>query len=470
MNSEKKSNKGFDLLSIKPVKKLILWSGFPYIFQVLTLFIFVILATIDWNLFAPEAVDDKLYAKTNIVNLLIWGLWWPAMVWVAVFLGRIWCMICPLELVSNFSERLGKRMGIKQRILGKWLRSGALILGLYALIQMLVAGMHLHRVPAYTSIFLWGLLAAAAIVGLYFKDRAFCSGFCPLDLLLNAYGRGGMLAVRVNSKKTCVDCTGKNCLRASNRTKLDARSCPSLLNPSKLNSNKDCLVCVQCIKACQPDNMQLVIRRPFHPSDSRETQTSWPLTLFVILVSGFVTYELTTEWTAAKSVFLWIPTQITDLIGLSSLGGWIKGVWTLFIFPLFLWLIMGFTMVALKAAANIYEAWRRLALPVTVIIAAGHMAKGIAKFVSWFGFSPYALKDPIGINTVLGINTNNIAKPASLLSKPVVSVISLILIIFGFIFAIREFRLTHPSVNNRWIVPKFAIFILFVVLVFGWRF
>ena len=38
-------------------------------------------------------------------------------------------------------------------------------MALYAVIQMLVAGIHLHRVPAYTSMFLWGLLGTAAVVG-----------------------------------------------------------------------------------------------------------------------------------------------------------------------------------------------------------------------------------------------------------------------------------------------------------------
>ena len=114
---------------------------------------------------------------------LIWGLWWPAMVWAAVLLGRAWCTVCPLELVANVGERASRSLGIKQLVLGKWLRAGFLIVALYALIQMLVAGVHLHRVPAYTSIFLWSLLASALIVGLVFKDRAFCRGFCPVGLL-----------------------------------------------------------------------------------------------------------------------------------------------------------------------------------------------------------------------------------------------------------------------------------------------
>ena len=241
---------GFNILRIRPIRTVVLWPGFPYVFQALMLAVFISLAVIGWGHFAPEGVNDKLYAKTNIVNLMVWGLWWPSMVWGAVLFGRIWCMVCPLELVANGTERLARRLGIKQLVLGKWLRSGALIVGIYALIQLLVAGAHLHRVPAYTSLFLWGLLGTAGLVGFFIKDRAFCRGFCPVGLLLSTYGRGGMLAVRAGSGQICNTCPGKDCIMACNRARLYGRSCPSLLNPPKLNSNRDCLVCGQCIKSC----------------------------------------------------------------------------------------------------------------------------------------------------------------------------------------------------------------------------
>src|SRR3990170_243677 len=243
-------SQGFNLLQIRPVRVLIQWPLYPYIFQIIALVVFVTLAVIGWGRFVPEYVNDKLYAKTNIVNLVIWGLWWPSMVWLAVLFGRIWCTACPLELVANGTERLGRMLGVRQLILGKWLRSGAVIVGLYAIIQLCVAGAHLHRIPAYTSLFLCSLLGAAGLAGFFFKDRAFCRGFCPVGLLLSTYGRGAMLSVRSCGDGACGSCAEKDCRRPENRHRLDARSCPSLLNPATLDSNADCLVCLQCAKAC----------------------------------------------------------------------------------------------------------------------------------------------------------------------------------------------------------------------------
>ena len=106
------SGDGFDLLGLRPVRTLLLWKGFPYVFQALFLAAFVALAVLGWGWLTPEAVNDKLYAKCNIVTLLIWATWWPVMVWLAVLTGRAWCAVCPLELVSNVSERIGRRLGL----------------------------------------------------------------------------------------------------------------------------------------------------------------------------------------------------------------------------------------------------------------------------------------------------------------------------------------------------------------------
>ena len=459
LNVEKKSSGGYNLLNLSLVRKLIDWKGFPYTFQAFMLLVFVGLIFIGWQVYTPEGVNDKLFAKTNIVTLVIWGIWWPLMVWFAVTMGRVWCMICPLELVANLSERLSGKLGIKQRAISKLIRGGAVIVFLYALIQLLVAGINLHRIPAYTSFFLIGLLTLSAFVGFFFKDRAFCTGFCPVGMLLNAYGRGGMLAVRTGSGSVCQSCTGKDCVMACNRNKLDSRSCPSLLNPPKLNSNKDCLVCGQCIKSCQPDNMQLLIRKPFDSKDSREEKASWALTIFIMLVSGFVTSELTAEWKAANEIFVVVPEFTTNITGLHSMGGFIEGLWTIIIFPLLLWSAFGLITTLAKDAESITDAWRRLALPLVIIISTGHLTKAIAKLNSWLGFFPGSLNDSIQLQS--GINL-----PQPFFANWIVSVIGAIIITVGLSYSIREEKIKNKRYYEN-IIPKLIVYLLFISIVIG---
>jgi len=463
------ASQGFNLLRLGPVRWLTLSPVFPYLFQAAILAVFIGLAIFGWGQFAPEGVPAKQFAQTNLVTLVIWGLWWPAMVWVAVLFGRAWCAVCPLELLSNLTERLGRRLGVRQQALRRWLRSGFLIVGFYALIQMLIAGVELHRVAAYTSIFLWSLLAMAAFTGFFLKDRAFCRGFCPVGLLLSTYGRGAMLAVRSCGDEACGGCADKDCRRPANRNRLDARSCPSLLNPVALKNNTDCLVCLQCAKACPSSNMGLFLRRPFPLSDVREAVASWPVMLFLIVVSGYVGYELCSEWKAAQAVFLWMPEKAAALLGLSSMAGWVKGLWAVVVFPLLLWTVLAVPVLLLGGAKNLGEAWRRLALPMAVVLAAGHMAKGMAKFAQWAGYSLLAWQDPSGISTAQAIVEGG-GKPGSLLSKAVISTACLVLLFIMGYFAVRESKLADPVTHKSRVLSLAIAILASAVLIFGWRF
>lgn len=410
----------------------------------------VALAVFTWGRFAPEKVEAKLYAQTCAATLLVWGLWWPGMVWATVFVGRAWCAICPLELEATLAERLGRRLGLPQRSIGGWLQSGALIVVFFAAIQALIPGAQLHRVPAYTSIFLWTLLGLAFAVGLLFKYRAFCRGFCPVGVLLQVYGRGGAMAVRPTTPSG------------------EKIPCPSLLQPERLNDNVDCLVCCQCIQQSEPGRLQLLLRAPFSASDDRTAVASWPITLFVMLVSGFVVSELCSEWAAAKTAFQFVPKWATGQLGLAAYGGWVEAAWTLLAVPLAMWLTLAGLFMTMGGAQNLSTAWRRLALPVAVLVAAGHLCKGLAKFVSWIGFAPLAAQDPVGATTAMDIASKTIAKPAAVLPMGTVSAIATALIVLSLWLAIREVRLADPERRAKFVPALAALAIFFGFLTFGW--
>ncbi|MBI5386899.1 MAG: 4Fe-4S binding protein [Verrucomicrobia bacterium] len=449
---------GWNLLQFRPVRAFVTWSGFPAVLQLLVLAVFVALAVIGWGHYTPAGVNAKLYAKTNLVNLAIWGLWWPAIIWMTVLLGRAWCIVCPLELVSSQSEKLGRKLGLPQAPLAGWLAKGSLVVLLFAGLQMLVPGVQIHRVPHYTSLFLWTSLALAFGVGLFLKDRAFCRGFCPVALLLSAYGRGGMLAVRPS---------GQSCCNPNSKAP-NARACPSLLNPARLNTNKDCLVCGDCVKADPAGEMQLLLRPPFSQTDAREPLASWPLTLFVMIVSGFVTYELCGVWKAADPVFAFVPEQVIKALHAGAAGGWIKGLWTIVAVPLLLWLVLGVLTLLLGGAKSLSEAWRRLALPMAVVVAAGHAAKGLEKFTSWAGFLPFAWAEPTGVQTALQMNAKAMPQPAAWFTLPTLSVLAMVLIGAAVLLALREARLADTEKARTRYLPIFLLGAFYFFLVFGW--
>lgn len=116
----------------------------------------------------------------------------------------------------------------------------------------------------------------------------------------------------------------------------------------------------------------------------------------------------------------------------------------------------------------VIKSWRLLALPLAVMISAGHMAKGLAKFVSWVGFLPYAVKDPLGIITALGISSNAVLQPAPFLSISVISLMGMALVAAGMYFSLRESRLANPETCHQRLASEFTIAILFAGIVFGW--
>lgn len=155
-------------------------------------------------------------------------------------------------------EILSVRLGMPRWRVTRWMRAGWLILLLYGMAQMLIAAVHLHRVPMYTSIYLLVMLVLALLSGLVFRDRAYyCRTLCPVGLLLKVYGRGGMLAVRPGEPDHKAD-------------PQIARACKSRLSPLRLHraQGEDCLMCLDCVQADgEKGRMQLHLRRPWTRQD-----------------------------------------------------------------------------------------------------------------------------------------------------------------------------------------------------------
>ncbi|MEW5822272.1 MAG: 4Fe-4S binding protein, partial [Cyanobacteriota bacterium] len=227
------SNFKLNFLKNKFINKLIRMPFFPYILQFLALLFFLILIINGFMTGSPESYGNEITTflrKTNFTTLIVWGLWWPGLILTTILLGRIWCTVCPMELVSNIFNRICRFLGFKGLKLNSFLSLGFIALLLYVILQLLVAGFEVHRVPIYTSYVLIGLLTIAVLAGVLFKEqRAFCKAFCPASLLLKAYSLFTPLILRKNINETCSNCDSKECVSEKNRNKLDVRSCPSYL-------------------------------------------------------------------------------------------------------------------------------------------------------------------------------------------------------------------------------------------------
>ncbi len=396
-----------DILSWRPIRGILLWPAFPVALQVVSLGVVGWLVANGLGIGLEHSSADLMtLRKTNLTTLAVWGLWWPGMIALAILGGRLWCTVCPMELVNRVGDAIARRVGWPRARLGRLVRAGWIVLALYLMLQLLVAGFEVHRVPHFTATMLLLLGGLAFATGLVFRDpRSFCRGFCPAAALLSVYGRYTPLQLEIREASVCDQCAEKDCTSAQNRWRFDRRSCPSLLRPYRHEASDGCVLCLQCAKVCPHDNLGygLVTREA---TMSRQSLLRPFEAGFVMVALGFVAHEVVGEVRWLDAYFHAPPHWLhAHLPGLAF--GWVEALWFLLLFPLLVWgVIAGFGYVL-----GHRKGWRLCLLSAATgaapVVAVAHLAKGAAKVSSWGGFLPLALRDPEGVSTFQAITVEH---------------------------------------------------------------
>lgn len=412
----KKGSFHIDLLSLRPVRALVRFSLFPVVFQVFALAGVVVLAVIGLGHGTNLEPDQlKLFRKTNLTTLAVWGLWWPSMIAIALVFGRAWCTVCPIELVNRIGDIVARKLNLPRARLGKVLRAGWATLVIYLVMQLLVAGVTIHRVPHFTAIMLIALLGLAFVTGLIFhKPRSFCQAFCPALALLSVYGRYTPIQLTKRDEGICENCTRKDCVRQENRYKFDKRSCPSLIKPFDRRPSDHCVLCLQCVKVCPYDNMGVGIVRSDNPIRQKVMLRPFEAA-FVMIAMGFVAHEVISEIKWLDAYFHAIPKTLSILLPDISFA-WFEALWFLVLFPMLVWMLISIVGLLLGHRSGIKSLLLSAATGAAPIIALAHLAKAVAKVSSWGGFLPGAISDVAGITTFERISAGAVQAPAGLMA------------------------------------------------------
>jgi len=409
----------FDLLRLPAVRWLLARPIFPLALQVAVLMALLLLVVNGWGLGdGYSGAELKTLRKTNLTTLSVWGLWWPVMVALAILAGRVWCTICPMELVARVAHRLGRRVspGVK---LPRALRLGWLALAAYLVLQVAVAALALHRVPQLTAVMLLCLLGFAGLAGAIFRHpRSFCVALCPAGPLLSVYSRFTPFQLDRRDDPTCAGCTTRDCVSAATRDRLDGRGCPSLVRPFQRQPADGCVLCLQCAKTCPHDNMGLGLVAP--GSALRRPSLLGPVeTAFVMIASGFVTHEVVGEIKWLDASFHLAPEALAELLPVLSSRSW-EGLWYLLLYPAVIWGLVALVMLAFGKRGGLGTALRAVATGAAPVVALAHLAKALAKLASWGGFLPLSLVDPRGVSTFEALAAQTLATPGRLVGLSVV--------------------------------------------------
>jgi len=467
---------------MKGINQLLRHTWFPLAAQLFMLGAFALLIAGGLSANTDDMAFAVVLRNTNLANLIVWSYWWPLIILSAIFFGRIWCMVCPMELIAS----LASRIGIKRKP-PALLRSGWVITAFYILI--LFVGIHtlaVHRVPFRMAVYMLVLLAAAIVTGLLFSRNTFCAHVCPVGHLLGLYARLAPMGWRVKDAPVCEKCRDKSCISDKKAYEFQGRSCGVWLYPPKIEDNTQCLLCGQCLKACDRNN----------PGDAGRPNPGWfsrrwfedvlelkPLTpaqlAFCLVVSGFVVYEVFTEWSTTKGLLLWAPAGLERILGAEGpLAHALVKSLTLFVaLPALVWSLpfVVFRLVGGKLPFKDYLL--RFGIAFIPIMAAAHAFKALLKTTSRIPYWRYAVADPAGLEAARQIvDKTAILSPLPAWRTPLLTVLSLLFMGVGVALSavvVRKLAERHPAVSG----PRSAALYLlpalyggaFIVMLTAWR-
>lgn len=97
-----------DLIGLSGFRAVVRSAALPVLLQLVALATFIALILNGLGL-GPGMDEGVLltFRKTNLTMLIVWELWWPGMIAVALAFGRAWCTVCPMELVNRIGAGAG---------------------------------------------------------------------------------------------------------------------------------------------------------------------------------------------------------------------------------------------------------------------------------------------------------------------------------------------------------------------------
>lgn len=235
-----------------------------------------------------------------IANAMTWGLWEPALFVVFLFVGRVWCTVCPLSTAGRLAARV-KCFGVAP---GAWLKdySGWFIISGFLIVIWSEHAFHMTENPRAAGFLLVALFAAAIASAVWWRRESWCRYLCPLGNLGAIYSLPAVLTVRSNPSVCATMCTTHECFKGSSTRP----GCPVFHHPLYACEAHACKQCCECLRVCPHGSARLYARLPF--------QSVWaqpdvggslvPFALFLFFLAPAMLASQGETWAATHVGFL----------------------------------------------------------------------------------------------------------------------------------------------------------------------
>lgn len=199
---------------------------------------------------------------------LFWCWWWPASFLVYPFLGRVWCSVCPFMIYGELVQKWRLSQGA---VLMKWPREQLDRYGdwfLFWLFAAILVWEEVWDLPNTAALSSWLLLliTAGAMVGSwFFERRVWCRYLCPIGGMNGLFAKLSMTELRARQGVCSSTCTTYSCYKGGPVTPpegLESVGCPVYSHPAQLVDNRNCVLCMECLKACPHRSIEFRLRLP----------------------------------------------------------------------------------------------------------------------------------------------------------------------------------------------------------------
>lgn len=211
---------------------------------------------------APQTRDR------NFALNLFWAWWWMLILISFPFVGRIWCAFCPFMIYGELAQKIS--LWLYPRQLQPWPRQAAekwggwFLFGMFALILLWEELWNLENTAYLSGCLLLLITAGAVIFSVLFERRFWCRYLCPIGGMNGLFAKLSMIELRAQQGICSATCTTYQCYKggAQKGEGMETGGCPIYSHPAQLQDNKDCVLCMTCLKACPHRSVELNLRPP----------------------------------------------------------------------------------------------------------------------------------------------------------------------------------------------------------------
>ncbi|MBD2437110.1 sigma 54-interacting transcriptional regulator [Nostoc sp. FACHB-110] len=256
-------------------------------------FTVVAFALIVGVLFIGPQTRDRNFALN-----LFWAWWWPFFLFIFPFLGRVWCAVCPFMIYGEITQKLS--LWLFPRQLKRWPREkaekwgGWFVFGLFTLIFLWEELWHLENTAYLSACLLLLITAGAMIFSAIFERRFWCRYLCPIGGMNGLFAKLSMTELRAQQGICSATCTTYQCYKGGPQKGegLETNGCPLYSHPAQLEDNRDCVLCMTCLKACPHRSVEFNLRPPGVELWTTHVPRQYEVALLFLLWGGVYLHRL----------------------------------------------------------------------------------------------------------------------------------------------------------------------------------